>query len=118
MLHKLKIPMMIISTEKNPVVTHRANKMKIPIIQGAPNKESILKEIIKDKGINWENVIYVGNDVNDAACMNLVGVSVAPGNAHPHIWDIAKIVLLHDGGKGAVRELVDYIIEARRDTNR
>jgi YrbI family 3-deoxy-D-manno-octulosonate 8-phosphate phosphatase len=111
MLHKLKIPMLIISTEKNPIVSQRAKKLKIPVKQGIQQKEKILLNIIKTQNLDPKNIIYIGNDVNDLECMKIVGVSVAPSDAHPSVLSCATIVLSSAGGKGAVRELVDYILE-------
>jgi YrbI family 3-deoxy-D-manno-octulosonate 8-phosphate phosphatase len=111
MLHKLEIPLLIISTEKNPVVTYRAKKMRIPVKQGVSNKENILKAVIESRKLNPEKIIYMGNDVNDLECMKIVGISVSPSDAHPDILKIVTIILSRPGGNGAVRELVDYVIE-------
>jgi len=111
MLHQLKIPLLIISTEKNKIVSQRAKKLKIPVKQGIQNKEKLLQEIISSLGLTSENIIYMGNDINDLACMKMVGVSVAPLDAHPSVLSIASIILSNRGGQGAVRELVDCIIE-------
>jgi YrbI family 3-deoxy-D-manno-octulosonate 8-phosphate phosphatase len=111
LLHKLNIPMMIISKEKSAIISHRANKLKIPYIPGADDKLCVLKDLIDKKGLDPKNIVYMGNDTNDQECMMMVGVSVCPCDAHPDIRDISTIVLEHAGGKGAVRELVDYILE-------
>ena len=101
----------IISTEENSVVSWRAKKMKIPVKQGVSTKETVLKSLIELQKINPEKIIYMGNDVNDLECMKIAGISVSPCDAHPEILKMATIVLSRAGGNGAVRELVDYIIE-------
>ena len=113
MLHKLGIPMLILTRETNTVVVHRANKMKVPVIHGAKDKGCVLKDLIDKRKLNPENIIYVGDDVNDIGCMRVAGVSVCPQNAHPDVKKIATIHLTQSGGRGAVRELVDYILESR-----
>ena len=110
LLHDISIPMLIISTEENPVVSERAKKLKIPVVQGIKYKEKVLLELLTRKNIDLQNVIYVGNDLNDLNCMKLVGTSIVTSDAHTSVKSIADIVLLKSGGKGAVRELVDYII--------
>jgi YrbI family 3-deoxy-D-manno-octulosonate 8-phosphate phosphatase len=110
-LHDLKIPLMILSTEKNSVVAHRAKKLKIPLKQGLQKKEEELADIITSGKLNPANIIFVGNDVNDLECMEIAGVSVCPSDAHPAVLKRATIVLSHSGGNGAVREFVDYILE-------
>ena len=85
--------MIIISTEENAVVRRRAEKLKIPVVHGVRDKKSVLLEIIDEKGLNLENVIYVGNDMNDLDCIDIVGTSVAPADAHPAIKSVVDIVL-------------------------
>ena len=55
-------------------------------------------------------MIYVGNDVNDLDCLELVGMPVAVADAHPEVIDRAALVLEHRGGEGAVRELCDMLL--------
>ena len=104
------IEVMILSTEKNPVVTARAEKLGIECQQNCENKARAVANIIQEKNLSPENVMYVGNDTNDAAAMILVGTPVAPADAHPSILKIAKIVTQAKGGHGVVRELADLIL--------
>ena len=59
-------------------------------------------------------MVYVGDDVNDLSAMEVVGVKVCPLNARPEIKAVADICLETKGGDGAIREIVDMILEARR----
>ena len=68
-LRRLKKQSYILSTEKNQVVEVRANKLKIPIIQGINNKVNVLKELKKEEGIDFNSVLYMGND-------NFLGIGV------------------------------------------
>ena len=111
LLKRLNIPMLIISSEANPVITARAKKLNIETIQNVHNKKSKLLGIINQKKINLKNVIYVGNDIDDLECMRIVGCSVAPADAYPSVIKEADLVLEHNGGKGAIRELADLIID-------
>ena len=56
-LHKLRKPCFILSTEKNPIVTMRANKLKIPAIHGVVNKEKTLKKLASNHNFNLKNIL-------------------------------------------------------------
>ena len=59
-----------------------------------------------------EEVVYVGNDLNDLACMQLVGCAVAVADAHPVVRQVADITLHNPGGRGALREICELIMES------
>lgn len=110
MLKEAGIPMLILSTETNPVVLARAKKMAIPVEFGCQKKENFLENYLKENGINLENTIYVGNDLNDLVAMRLVGYSVAPSDSHTRVLKEATLVLKNKGGHGAVREFIEYLL--------
>jgi YrbI family 3-deoxy-D-manno-octulosonate 8-phosphate phosphatase len=106
-----KIEPMVLSTETNPVVSARCKKLNLQVIQGVLDKASILKEILAKKKIRPENVLYIGNDVNDLPCFPLVSCAVVPADAEPRVLRSADLVLQHNGGHGAVRELCDLLMQ-------
>ncbi|WP_214036858.1 acylneuraminate cytidylyltransferase [Methanospirillum sp.] len=108
-LKKLNIPMIVVSKEKNPVVSARCKKLGLECFHAIEKKEVFIEQWMEEKGINPYDVIYVGNDLNDLASMKMVGCPVAVGDAIPEVKRIAKIVLTRNGGKGAIRELSDLI---------
>lgn len=110
-LRKLKFPSYILSTEKNLVVAERAKKLKIQALQGVKDKAVALKAFSKEYGYKLENILYVGNDLNDYEAMKLCGYSVCPSDSHSEIQKIADIVLKTQGGKGIVRELLEVVLE-------
>jgi len=110
LLKKVKIPIWVISKEKNPVLKARCDKLDIDCYHGIDDKWTILKKQIDKKGFNVENVIYVGNDINDIECMENVGCGIAVSDSHDNVLKIADLVLKHNGGKGALRELSDLIL--------
>ena len=61
-----------------------------------------------------ESVAYLGNDINDAACLGAVGLPVVPADAWPEVVPLARLVLSRAGGHGCVRELCDAIWNACR----
>ena len=110
-LHKLRKAAYILSTEQNPVVTARAKKLKIQVLQGIGNKSQALKNIANEKGYNLQNILYIGNDLNDYFAMQLCGYTACPIDSHKAIKSIATIVLKTKGGKGVVRELLEDILQ-------
>ena len=109
-LRKLKKPTFILSTEKNTVVAMRAKKLKIPAIQGVSDKVKAIKELVDENHFNIKNILYVGNDLNDYAVMQLCGYSACPADSHPKIKHISDMCLSTNGGNGVVRELLEEVL--------
>jgi len=110
-IRELQKPAYILSTEKNPVVTARANKLKITALQGISNKVEGIKELVDRKGFNLQKILYVGNDLNDYKVMQLCGYTACPSDSHETIKSIATIVLKTEGGNGVVRELLEDVLQ-------
>ena len=106
-LRKLKKPSYILSTEKNPIVSARAKKLKIQAIQGVEDKVQELLSLAKTNEYNLNRVLYVGNDINDYKAMKLCGYSACPSDSHEKIRSIATFVLQKKGGNGVIRELLE-----------
>jgi len=109
LLRKLNKPAYILSTEKNPVVTARAIKLKIDALQGISNKVTAIQKLAIDNGYDIERVCYVGNDLNDFGVMQKCGITACPSDSHPKIKQISSISLKRNGGEGVVRELLEDI---------
>jgi N-acylneuraminate cytidylyltransferase len=112
-LKKTGLPILILSREVNPVVQARADKLGIPCLHGVEEKWEILSHWLNLQDIDSQDVIYVGNDLNDLPCMQQVGCPVAVADAHPSVRNQARIVLSNNGGDGAIREICDLILESR-----
>ena len=106
-LKKLGIETLIISTESNPVVSARARKLKIRCLQNCQDKGSALEKITQEKGISLAEVAFVGNDINDQACLTCVGLPMVVQDAHPDVIPLAAYRTRNRGGYGAVREICD-----------
>jgi len=109
-LRKLKKPVYIISTEKNPVVAARARKLRVPVLQGVTNKVETLKKLVDLKNYNLKNILYIGNDLNDYLVMQLCGYTACPADSHSKIKKVSRIVLSTNGGDGVVRELLESVL--------
>jgi YrbI family 3-deoxy-D-manno-octulosonate 8-phosphate phosphatase len=111
-LRKAGFRQIILSTETNPVVSARAIRLQIKVLQGSSDKARDLAEYCKSHGIDLAKVLYVGNDVNDLDAMRLVGYPVAPADAHPKVLAIAKHVTQARGGEGVIKEISEILLSA------
>ncbi|MDR1869270.1 MAG: HAD hydrolase family protein [Treponema sp.] len=114
-IKEMGIAQMIISTETNKIVSARAAKLDIPVIQGVANKKETLLEYCEKLSVNLKETLYIGNDINDLEAMLAVGFPVCPKDAYPEIKKIAKLVIPVSGGDGVIRELL-YYLELRVDS--
>ncbi len=112
LLKKAGINIVVLSTENNPVVSERCKKLEIECYQNlGNNKLFAMNKYIEENQINVQNIIFMGNDINDIECMKAATFSVAPKDANKKIKIIADYITSKHGGKGAVRELCDLIID-------
>jgi N-acylneuraminate cytidylyltransferase len=111
-LREKGIEVMILSSEVNPVVAARAKKMGVEAVHGMglQDKGRVMRVIHEKKNIPAENVVFVGNDLNDLSCFEIAGWSVAVADAFPEVIQAAEFVLSKRGGHGAVRELCELIL--------
>jgi N-acylneuraminate cytidylyltransferase len=109
-LKKAGLKLLILSKERNPVVARRAEKLQIEVIQACDNKLEALTEWLSKNQLPLSQCAYVGNDINDLQCMQAVKLAIAPIDAHPLATQAAHWRLTRAGGKGAIRELSDAII--------
>ena len=113
-LDEVGVPYVIVSTEPNPVVARRAEKLRARCIHGVDDKLVVLREEASTAGLELRSVAYIGNDVNDATCLEAVGLPVVPADAWPEVVPYARWVLGRPGGHGCVRELCDAVWRALR----
>jgi len=105
----------LISGEDNPLIDRYARKMGIvDVFKGCKDKAKCLKLFADKYGLKLEEVCFMGDDVNDLSALRIVGLSVSPANAHDSVKKIASMVTNHQGGNGAVRELIDFILSDLR----
>lgn len=112
-LREKGIEVMVLSSEPNPVVRARAEKMGVESIQGVDirSKGEALKQLLSEKKIDPANVVYIGNDLNDLPCFEIAGWAVAVADAYPEVLQAADYVLTKQGGHGAVREVCELVLK-------
>ncbi len=111
-LASLGIQVMILSSEPNPVVLARAEKMGVEAVHGVDisSKGQALRNLLSEKIVDPSQVVYIGNDLNDLPCFDIAGWSVAVADAFPEVLHAADYILKKPGGYGAVRELCELIL--------
>jgi 3-deoxy-D-manno-octulosonate 8-phosphate phosphatase (KDO 8-P phosphatase) len=103
----------LISGEDSPLVDRFAAKMNLgDITKGCKDKAGALRAFAERNGLGLDEICFMGDDVNDLAAMELAGLSAAPSDARPAALGKAAIVTEAKGGNGAVRELVDRILNS------
>ena len=113
MLEAAGIKMLILSMEKNAVVSSRGKKLNIEVIQGCDDKLPELIKWLQKNNVDAQQAAYIGNDINDLECLSHVGVAAIPADAHHSVVDTATWILQHDGGRGAIREFADVLLGNR-----
>ena len=105
----LGVPSFIVSSEKNKVVSMRAEKLAVPTYQGIKNKKKLVMKLIQENNFDLNQIFYVGNDINDYHSMVSCGISACPNDSNTLIKEISKYNLKSCGGEGVVREILEEI---------
>lgn len=109
-LKEAGIPVIVLSTETNPVVSARCRKLGIEWIQGSADKLGALQKLVQERSLEPAQVAFVGNDVNDLACLQWVGMPIAVADAVPKVLAAARAVTTRAGGHGAVRQVAEWFL--------
>jgi YrbI family 3-deoxy-D-manno-octulosonate 8-phosphate phosphatase len=116
-LRERGVDIVILSSETNPVVQARAEKMgMVETVQGIDirGKGDAFRRLLSDKKLEPSRVIYIGNDLNDLPCFEAAGWAVAVADSYPEVLQRADFVLKHAGGFGALRELSELVLAKLR----
>jgi YrbI family 3-deoxy-D-manno-octulosonate 8-phosphate phosphatase len=116
-LREAGVGIIVLSAETNPVVSARCKKLKIDAVQSCDDKLAALQQIARTRGIAPGRIAYVGNDVNDLACLAWVGTPIAVADAAPDVRAACRHVTTRSGGHGAVREVCNWILTARQSAD-
>ena len=110
---KLGNEVAIITGRDSTIVQKRANELGVQhIYQGIKDKDRVLKELVDSLNIDFTNVGAIGDDLNDYNMLKLAGKSFTPNNGVKEIKSIVDTVLLANGGDGAVREMIDILVDS------
>ncbi len=104
-LKNLGVQVVIASTEANKVVSARGNKMGVEVLQGLADKAESIDQYLKQKNLSWNEVWYIGNDVNDLGAVEKANLSICPADAVKKVRKTVDIVLKTNGGRGILSEI-------------
>ncbi len=105
----------IITARESVMVSRRAQDLDIQhVIQKTRTKLPALEKLVADLSLTFEQVAYIGDDLPDIPPMQRVGLACCPADAAGEVRAIAHLVSSHRGGDGAVREIMEFILEARQ----
>lgn len=103
----------IITGKSSNIVERRAKELGIKyVVQGSKNKTQDLKKILERLNLSFENVAYMGDDLNDIGLMKKIALPACPHDAVLEILEICKFISNKNGGEGAVRDLLEHIMKA------
>ena len=105
-LKNIGIQVVITSTETNKVVLARGNKIGVEVLQGLEDKAEAIEQYLKQKNLTWNDIWYVGNDVNDLRAIKRADLSLCPADAVKKIRKTVDVVLKTSGGYGILEEIV------------
>jgi 3-deoxy-D-manno-octulosonate 8-phosphate phosphatase (KDO 8-P phosphatase) len=104
----------IITGKTSRGLEKRAERLRITELhQGALDKPRVLASILQKRNLEADEVAYIGDDLGDLAVMKTVGLAAAVADAHPEVREACAYVCRMPGGKGAVREFIEFILNAQ-----
>jgi 3-deoxy-D-manno-octulosonate 8-phosphate phosphatase (KDO 8-P phosphatase) len=109
LLKEQNVEVICISSEKNPVVRKRCEKLEVQCMDGVNTKGEQIINTCNDKNIPLINVAFIGNDLNDISALKVVGLPIVVNDANSLTKDFAKLVLNKKGGEGVILELVEIL---------
>mgnify|MGYP003581015558 CR=1 FL=1 len=114
LLQRAGIITAIVTQERTKLVAWRGEKLMIPEVhQGVMDKLALVREMTARHGLSLNQVAYIGDDVNDVATLKAVGFSATPADGMPQAVAAVDYVCVKKGGEGAVREIIEMILEAQ-----
>lgn len=105
----------IITGKTSRALESRAAKLRVDELhQGILDKKRVLEGILEKYRLNPEEVAYIGDDLGDLEVIRSVGLAAAVADAHPLVKQNSHFICQQDGGKGAVREFIEFILESQQ----
>ena len=114
LLQRAGIITAIVTQERTKLVARRAEKLAIPELhQGVMDKLALVSEMAARHGLTLSQVAYIGDDINDLETLKAVGFSATPADGMPQVAAAVDYICQKKGGEGAVREIIEMILEAQ-----
>ena len=114
MLQECGVKVAIITGRQSNVVKHRMTDLGVTLLyQGYRDKTPAFELLLKEVNLNRDQITYVGDDVVDLPIMSQLNFAIAVQNAHPFVKQHAHWITERSGGRGAVRDVCEFILEAK-----
>lgn len=114
LLQQCGIKIGFITTENSPIVEQRAKKLKIDkYIYGTRHKVEAMSGFLNESSLTWEDVAYIGDELNDVKLLKKCGLSFAVNDADKRVKSVADVVCTQKGGCGAFREAAERLLELK-----
>ena len=111
-LRQHEVEVIVVTSENSELVAKRMQKLNIKhAFLGVKDKFSFLHNVMQKQNINWSQIAYVGDDVNDLACLCTAAWSFAPQNATTVVKQHVDFVLNNNSANGAIREVSEWIMK-------
>jgi len=114
-LKKYQYDICVISSEVNPLVKKRCEKLNIESYNAVKDKGLIIKKVLESKSLKKENAAFIGNDINDIPAYKSVFLKIAVNDRNHAIDKYVSFLTTLSGGKGAVREVCDKIVSLKKN---
>jgi 3-deoxy-D-manno-octulosonate 8-phosphate phosphatase (KDO 8-P phosphatase) len=113
-LKRNKIPTVILTKETSDIVSNWAKIMNVSLLlMGVQKKETVLPKICRKFNVSKSEIAYIGDDVNDVALLNLIGLSVCPKDASIQVKKIVNYICKTNSGNGVLREITELILNSK-----
>ncbi|HEY7613643.1 MAG TPA: HAD hydrolase family protein [Gemmatimonadales bacterium] len=115
LLRTAGLPVLWLSGRHSEATALRAEELRVDELLQVPGPKKLeaLAQVLSRRGLDWQDVAYVGDDLADLQIMRRAGLPIAVANAVPEIRAVAAAVTTARGGHGAVREIADALLKAR-----
>jgi 3-deoxy-D-manno-octulosonate 8-phosphate phosphatase (KDO 8-P phosphatase) len=108
----------ILSGGDSEAVRMRLERLGIKdIFLKVSGKKEKLSEYVSQNDLKWDEVLYMGDDIPDYACLQMVGLPCCPANAAIEIKQIAKYISPLEGGGGCARDVIEKVLKLKNDWN-
>ena len=115
-LRRRGFPVALVSFRDFPATRRRAADLRIELLcLGSDKKADALRDICRSLSINCESAIFMGDGLMDLPAIRTAGIGACPSSAHPLVIAECDIVTKNTGGNGAVREVVDMLLESLKN---
>jgi 3-deoxy-D-manno-octulosonate 8-phosphate phosphatase (KDO 8-P phosphatase) len=109
---KLGKKVAIITGRSSQMVKQRADELGVQYLyQDVKEKDVLLREIAKKENLDLKQIAVIGDDLNDFKMLSIAGISFAPADCSIYIHEVVDMILSNSGGKGAIREMIEYIVK-------